>query len=160
MVQGHKLDSSFQLIQYVFLHHATHGFFPSRPGSHAVLQIYYIILSAPVLCTNKIMCFAFPAFFEVGKLFGSMFQSSTDMLICKIFWFAFGLYSRCREPNTACLAMLQAFKFEHVFDVKRHHLNGVPDDYKPQVFAVTSIDVMSFQANLYGCTLYSGKNIF
>ncbi|ELU05635.1 hypothetical protein CAPTEDRAFT_229006 [Capitella teleta] len=48
------------------------------------------------------------------------------------------------EPNTASLDIIQTFKFNHVFDVKRFHHNGVPNDFKPQIFAVTSIDVMSY----------------
>lgn len=46
--------------------------------------------------------------------------------------------------NDDALAILRQFEFKHVFDTLRMHANGDPHEFKPQIFAVTSIDVCGF----------------
>jgi len=46
--------------------------------------------------------------------------------------------------NEAAVAMVKKFDFQKVFDLDRMTVNGELKDYKPQVFAVTSIDICSF----------------
>lgn len=49
-----------------------------------------------------------------------------------------------RNPNQAAVDMVKKFEFENAFDVVRMHVNGDPNELKPEVFCLTSIDVCGF----------------
>ena len=47
-------------------------------------------------------------------------------------------------PNEEAVRTYESYGFQKVFDVVRMHANGNPDEYKPTVYALTSIDMCGF----------------
>ena len=47
-------------------------------------------------------------------------------------------------PNEDWVKVIEGLGFKKVFDLKRMHANGNPDEFKPTVYSLTALDVCGF----------------